>query len=86
MLHATLDYRHNCIISIVIIRLHVYFYNENCFNNLRFYTQGGRTITRQGVKLRELFSRQKRMRGRSFARTWRERMTRAICLELPRNW
>ena len=42
---------------------------------------GMSTITRQGVKLRELFSRRKMVRGRGFARTWRERMTRAICLE-----
>ena len=30
------------------------------------------TTTRQGVKIRELFSRQKMMRERGFARTWRE--------------
>ena len=35
---------------------------------------------------RELFSRRKMMRGRGFARAWRERMTRAICLEWPSNW
>ena len=34
-------------------------------------------------QLRELSSRQKMMRGRGFARTWRERMRRAICLERP---
>ena len=28
----------------------------------------------------------KMMRGRDFARTWRERMRRAICLEWPSNW
>jgi len=44
------------------------------------WEQGGRTITRQRVKLRELFSRRKMMRGRGFARTWRERMTRAVCM------
>ena len=36
------------------------------------WKQGGRTTTRQGVKLRELFSRKKVMRGRGFARIWRE--------------
>ena len=30
--------------------------------------------------LRELFSRQKMMKERGFARTWRERMTRAVCM------
>ena len=40
----------------------------------------------RGEAIRELSSRQKMMRGRGFARTWRERMRRAICLEWPSNW
>ena len=48
--------------------------------------EAGLPTTRQGVKLRELSSRQKIMRGSSFARTWRERMRRAICLEWPSKW
>ena len=50
------------------------------------WNRGGRITTRQRVKLRELSSRQKMMRGRSFVRTWREKMRRAICLGWPSSW
>ena len=43
--------------------------NEGCSVNME---TGGRTTTRQEVKVRELSSRQRMMRGRGFERTWRE--------------